>query len=60
MMTKLAQLDKAVWLKLDEVELKTEAIKRRIREITDAQVFTLKMAIFKIAPKYSNQSFSIL
>ena len=59
MMTKLAQLDKAVWLMLDEVELKTEATKRRIWEITDAQVFITKMAIVKRAPKYSNQTFAI-
>ena len=60
MMTKLAQLDKAVWLMLDEVEFKTEVAKRRIWEITNAQVLTLKMAIFKMAPKYSNQTFAII
>ena len=45
----LTQLDKAVWLKLDEIEFGAEAKKSRIWEITNTQVLIQNKSTFRVS-----------
>ena len=47
-MNELTQLDKAVWLKLDEIEFDAEAKKSRIWEITNTQVLNQNKSTFRV------------